>query len=794
MTSPATPQRVQRHGQSQSVSFSHARSPPSPATPYTPSSLRSYASDLSSTLTTPSSAPRNAKMFRNVPFSSPQVLRSYGQDAGFADLAQNWRTRAQENGISLAKGPVELSRFDDDESFYSANESSSFLAPDDSILSPPSVSAARRRALSQSQPPMHTQQQRGIPASPLARKSPSHTIMATPPPNRSLAQQLKLNGSLTAPAQPRRREAFGVVSNTPQQQTQPFDMRLDLFDIDEDDFEHEYDFNGQSTPPPGHHPLSHNQSLPLPLHPRYDDDYASYQLMNNVLPSHSLGSIFNQSPYADSYGPNASLDSKLNYYHTPTKQPQYQPYSQQYQVLPSPESAGHVSLSHSLSHQAEPEPEPKAESCSVCSRRNPPRLAVLVPCKHSLCSSCLTSALNIVGEKDMQCAVCKVAVADFKLTSATPSQPRQSADHDDHTGKSRNVFEPLFSSPGGPLESAFEFERSLFGGRTGVQSSTPPPSNRRRGQDNVVLRIDNVPWDITPPTITSWLQQPIVQSHVLLDKKGKTLSHAFVEVLSESIAASILRGEIQGSPNSGKKMRGSVLGKGKRARGVTVTRSSQEELMTALFPSWRGSFDGSQPSTAGLDEEQTRHALEQGMLTLSEVASLLFLIRSPDAHFLKVSSLPFYSLIAILNKLANASPALVDALFDAATTATRVLKARLDKEAHTADLNGALLQDLVDAGARCKVFKQKQKNYFSQLSTSSNQANVAGSLCTDDGDIEDGDESDDRDFRTPSVVTAPSSNRGSPSPNQVRDLAREFGVEAHLVEALAQRLAGTNLR
>ena len=37
-------------------------------------------------------------------------------------------------------------------------------------------------------------------------------LMSTPPPNRTLARQLKLKGSFTDPAQPRRREAFGPVS------------------------------------------------------------------------------------------------------------------------------------------------------------------------------------------------------------------------------------------------------------------------------------------------------------------------------------------------------------------------------------------------------------------------------------------------------------------------------------------------------------------------------------------------------------------------------------------------------
>ena len=40
----------------------------------------------------------------------------------------------------------------------------------------------------------------------------SQNALATPPPNRALARQLKIKGSLTDPAQPRRREAFGTVS------------------------------------------------------------------------------------------------------------------------------------------------------------------------------------------------------------------------------------------------------------------------------------------------------------------------------------------------------------------------------------------------------------------------------------------------------------------------------------------------------------------------------------------------------------------------------------------------------
>lgn len=58
---------------------------------------------------------------------------------------------------------------------------------------------------------------------------------------------------------------------------------------------------------------------------------------------------------------------------------------------------------------------------------------------------------------------------------------------------------------------------------------------------------------------------------MLLDRKGKTLSHAYAEMASPEAAKAALR-----------TAQNSVLGKGKRARGVTVTRSNQEELMRAV--------------------------------------------------------------------------------------------------------------------------------------------------------------------------------------------------------------------
>src|SRR6266478_2331915 len=80
--------------------------------------------------------------------------------------------------------------------------------------------------------------------------------------------------------------------------------------------------------------------------------------------------------------------------------------------------------------------------------------------------------------------------------------------------------------------------------------------------------------DITPPSVVAWLKHPVKRVHVLLDRKGKTLSHAYVEMPDEDAARASLR-----------TAQNSVLGKGKRARGVTRTPRPPDTLMTTMTPS-----------------------------------------------------------------------------------------------------------------------------------------------------------------------------------------------------------------
>lgn len=206
------------------------------------------------------------------------------------------------------------------------------------------------------------------------------------------------------------------------------------------------------------------------------------------------------------------------------------------------------------------------------------------------------------------------------------------------------------------------------------------------------------------------------------------MSHAFVEVRGETRARAILRGEgyeAKASEHKDKendsvnakagkkerkgpvKLRSTVLGSGRRARGVTVTRSGQEELMAALFPSWRGTFDGARPSLGGLDNVSVRSALEGGLVSETEIVALLKLIREPDSHFLKVPILPFHALASVLAKFPGDADSRVfwsagirDLVADVAVAAVQTLRNRLAEEG--GEEKEEALEALMKAAKGCK--------------------------------------------------------------------------------------------
>jgi len=132
-------------------------------------------------------------------------------------------------------------------------------------------------------------------------------------------------------------------------------------------------------------------------------------------------------------------------------------------------------------------------ACSVCGRSNPnsgPK-AILIPCSHPLCSACLTSALNIVGEKDMECSVCKKGVEDFKLVGALSTAISSLGE-----GKGNMNGEKVGEGEGGMEGGGKEMSSFDFFEDVRARSSPPFVKPAAAGDvvEDVVLRIDNVPW------------------------------------------------------------------------------------------------------------------------------------------------------------------------------------------------------------------------------------------------------------------------------------------------------------
>ncbi|OAX38356.1 hypothetical protein K503DRAFT_850046 [Rhizopogon vinicolor AM-OR11-026] len=703
---PVTPQRLVRP---QKAAY---RSPLTPAstysTPYTPLSLRSFSSASSSTITTPGSA----SSFKRYPISpsAENDETAHLVDKSLANIAENWRSRANENGIKVSN--ADDSNYGDDEASdltHSDMNSAGFVT-EEALLPPPFLSIHRRsQSISSTVPPC-------VPLSSHDLRTPGRRalgVLNTPPPKPTNVSQLKFKGSFTDPAHTRRRPSFGQMST-------------ELFDIDENAFEP--------------YPQSFSSAEPFALHDPFD-------------------------------GPGLPTISES---------------VQQY--------FGEAFFKANMQSSATATP---STACSVCGRDGG-RIAILKPCDHPLCSGCLTSALNIVGEKAMQCAVCKESVVDFELqTLSSEANPLSSSTTQQFAPPSN--FTPL-DAFGSPLQRRTvrpllpSFERTVFAPHMDqptvqFQRDLSPPNfasaPKQQRANNVVLRIDNVPWDITPPAMCAWLRQPVVRVHVLLDQRGKTLSHAFVELATEEYARAALRGA-----------QNSVLGKGKRARGVTVTRSSQEELMRALFPSWKGSFEGHRPSLTGLRNDQVTAALETGIMTDTELKALLRLVQSPDSHFVKVPSLPFYFLIGILSKFPTDVDSMVfwtnifrDNLFNITYTALGVLATGMGNKI----MEGRrLLDDLLQAGVTCQAFTPQQSQMLSSLvgqpvmSFLPASQPPSGHFHPDGGVV-----MRDNDGLIPGLyatLSAPPPHSALPAPGPYNDIAREFGVNEDFIQKLAQRL------
>ncbi|KAL5633227.1 hypothetical protein ACGC1H_003657 [Rhizoctonia solani] len=277
------------------------------------------------------------------------------------------------------------------------------------------------------------------------------------------------------------------------------------------------------------------------------------------------------------------------------------------------------------SHMSIVSKSPEGTKCASCGGVE--RLSLLEPCQHQICAPCVSGSLNVVGEKDMICMCCLSPIRSFKIARGHARI---------HSGISPQYFSTDISrqvalSQDSPTpQGAYHLALSRPDPQLSPTLTTEPPIG--------VLRIDNVPWDVTPPMIEKWLGNPTLICHVLLDREdGRTLNHAYVETRID-YARSALRTH-----------QNKVLGHGRRARAVTITLSNQQDLMHALFPSWPGRFEGALPvyDASPTDSQPPQPA---DLLTDAELRVILHLIQSPKSHFLKVPALAYWSLLSLLVK------------------------------------------------------------------------------------------------------------------------------------------------
>ncbi|KIO32339.1 hypothetical protein M407DRAFT_18654 [Tulasnella calospora MUT 4182] len=667
-------------------------SPSSSSTsPFTPFSARSGSlSRLSSAFNTPlqlDGSPTAATTSSKRAAASNNTASSSCK----ADFSDNWRAKAAgENVTAAATSP-------------------SFLR------SPAFVSNDRRlpRALAVSQ---------ASPSTPATLASPKHRMSATTTTSIALASPIKYfstpsSATNTSPTASRRR-------------------RVPLFD--RSNLEALTAIADADVPPAGTKMLSDREDDIL------EDDAARAPAANNVH-GHHIHSHLNSSSDSDFF---IRMDAV-----------QIQPRTLFRDYLSTTENDSSLSCLRNdvalinAGNEKRMEAEVQADYCSGCGSSSNGTatassslpsitLSYLQPCQHAICHQCFTGMLNIVGEKGLECPMCKGQVTSFDVQgdyhhhqqhSSTSSPMRaapsyHSLEKNPIAATASGSTTKLKTTTGQHLPATISFASVLnakmkmkaaagLATADDVFSSTFTPSSFAVGDasstapstttepDLPVLRIDNLPWDVTPQMLTTWLHPTTpFRTHILLERStGKTLSHCFVELRTLQDARAVLR-ECQNK----------IIGTGKRTRAVSVTVSRQEEVMQNIFPNWRASFTSTSPSLEGLDGRQTSEVLKAGLLSYNELESLLQLMRNPESHFLKVPTLPFYAIASILQKFPGSgdessglfwSCALRDRVF----AAVQILSVRVSQQ----DWDPKLLDEVVVVAVECRAFTEMQRRLIS---------------------------------------------------------------------------------
>ncbi|KAF8969301.1 hypothetical protein BGZ46_010690 [Entomortierella lignicola] len=299
--------------------------------------------------------------------------------------------------------------------------------------------------------------------------------------------------------------------------------------------------------------------------------------------------------------------------------------------------------------------------------------------------------------------------------------------------------------------------------------AVPPTSLRTEAIQWAVVRVTNIPWDVSLQDMHAFFSgfpQPpehlLSQNvHILMDRAtGKTFNSAFVELALTSYQAGMVA-----SARNLKVLKG---------RLVTVELSSQDELLRAVFPKWTGQFLQGEPTVTWIQRQNTQgvscseeesysssgggqrtsggilsqpsevytgssansSSTNDGLtitqntspfITREEINALLVVCRNYKLHFSrKCAERPFENILSILAKYPWHQPHRVqplhrDHIFELLKLSIESLRTHLSKEYNT--IHPTLLTRMVRSAIFTPAFTERQKAMV---------LHVAGCACPED--------------------------------------------------------------
>ncbi|CAG8794176.1 2279_t:CDS:10 [Gigaspora margarita] len=294
-------------------------------------------------------------------------------------------------------------------------------------------------------------------------------------------------------------------------------------------------------------------------------------------------------------------------------------------------------------------------SCIACIHGN----VLLKPCGHRMCESCVhilrSNTVKSSFKTYSECILCKTPVAEFVTFSG-----KKESQGDNISPVKTNVNIQF-------MQNTVEEDtlRPLSWGFPGMTPLTTRPVQAMASVTNrpqqiqfgelsklatafnwPVIKLTNIPWDVSLKEIKTFLSAFKLPNaslyaqciHIIMDRtSGKTLSEAYIELATSAEANRAV------DTRNMKPLKG---------RLVSCMRSSQEDLMRAVFPKWKGEFSGCDAVVTSEILQSSPTVPQIPFITREEMNSLLVVCRNYKLHFSrKCAERPFENIISVLVKM-----------------------------------------------------------------------------------------------------------------------------------------------